>query len=298
MKRPTWPVQGGFTLVEILIVVVIIAILAGLTVPAVNYALAKVEEKTIVLEMNLLTQALEAYRSEYGSYPPDFTDRAAVIKHLNRIFPRRLELRSVDEIINPPKDNPYSDFSLIGPHNALAFWLRGFYPNPEYPITGNGVGERQPLLRLPENMIRTIGDRNPTMPAQDGDLDTPGEMFGPSRVSAAPFIYFDSRSCSGCTKSYEVDDGIVKQFNMQMIGFTDGGIATPYMSDRTGGTPKPDYINEDTFQIISAGRDGIFSTVQPAPNEGKWYPSGLNYSPEDNDNICNFSTKTLGDSIE
>jgi prepilin-type N-terminal cleavage/methylation domain-containing protein len=90
--------RAGFTLVEMLIVIAIIGILAGLTIPAVVGALRHAKEAAVAVEINQLDTACKAYKEKYGEYPPDFAGHRtptwrtsaeqAVLRHLQRAFPR------------------------------------------------------------------------------------------------------------------------------------------------------------------------------------------------------------------
>ena len=261
--------QTGFTLVEVLVVVVIISLLIGLATPALVIALRKTEVATMRIELSLVEQALEAYRSEYGEYPPDFTNHQYVIDHLNRLFPRRREYTST------------GDLPLLDPAQALVFWLRGFHPSPEYPITGDTTGnadpingaihtEREPLMEFSEKMI--LGD--------DFNLATPGEVLVLTRAPMCPIVYFDSRG------NYLSEPTIPKQLRVSDNG-VEKGTAMPYMSDRIDR-----FMNPKTFQLISAGQDSHFGNYNENP---KWYPSGNNYDDYDADNLTNFSSGTLGE---
>jgi prepilin-type N-terminal cleavage/methylation domain-containing protein len=62
--------RGGFTLVELLVVIVVLAILAALLLPAINSAIRTSKNAAVSAEINQLAQALESFKSKYGDYPP------------------------------------------------------------------------------------------------------------------------------------------------------------------------------------------------------------------------------------
>ena len=314
----------GFTLVELLVVIVIIAILAGLALPAIMIAFNRVKVTAMALEVNALAQGMELYRNKYGEYPPDFSDKRAVIRHLDRIFPRRQEMRTVAEL----EDKFSAEWRLPGPDGqgglfpdqALVFWLRGFFNDQQYPISGDRDNdgkpdsEREQIIQFDEKMIAipaTNPGYNPDDPQtwvayDDLNLDTPGEVFVSSRQSGdnvnlggtdkAPLVYFDSRNlstCNNCTESYEVALMTPKTYTRSDYNSNHvQGTAIPYMSSTT-----KKYIKPDSFQIICAGLDGHFGNLTGGL---KWHGTGVNFDQEgyDHDNLTSFADKTLGDSIE
>ena len=282
---------SGFTLVEILVVIVIISILAALATPAVLRAMHRVEEAAIQLEVNNLAQAVEAYRTEYGEYPPDFTDPQAVVNHLNRIHPRRRNVPREMPTANDVQD--YMDQYNLNPSRALAFWLRGFHPNPEFPISGDVHGDgspdsdRKPFM---EFEVRTIS-------GGDGDLETlePNEYIIPTRGQPAPMVYFTSATCPSCTNPYEVNER--GEAIPKFVG-TPNGQVRPYVRPRRNEPQVFELVNPKTFQIISAGRDGQFGEYGTDPQDRKWHTLGLNFTDADNDNVANFSETNLQNAIE
>ncbi|MDD5705620.1 MAG: prepilin-type N-terminal cleavage/methylation domain-containing protein [Kiritimatiellae bacterium] len=69
-KSATARRRKGFTLVEMLVVIVIIAILTGLVLKIVGSAAPKNTEAATVARLARLTAALEEFYAEYGQYPP------------------------------------------------------------------------------------------------------------------------------------------------------------------------------------------------------------------------------------
>ena len=63
------PPDGGFTLLELLVVMVIIGLLAGFVGPRYFSQIGKSEAKTAHAQLNAVEQALDQYRLDAGHYP-------------------------------------------------------------------------------------------------------------------------------------------------------------------------------------------------------------------------------------
>lgn len=64
----------GFTLIELLVVVTIIALLAGLAVPAIGAALESAKKAEATAVCTQIKTALSTYLNEYGAWPSEWTE--------------------------------------------------------------------------------------------------------------------------------------------------------------------------------------------------------------------------------
>ncbi len=60
---------GGFTLIEILIVIVIMGLLISLVAPTLFSKVSSSQRKTTMAQMQMISTALDTYRLDVGSYP-------------------------------------------------------------------------------------------------------------------------------------------------------------------------------------------------------------------------------------
>jgi len=67
--------QRGFTLVELLAVMVVILVLAGILIGVNAYVQRRMQVMTAKSQLNALATALEAYKSDWGYYPRTFAPR-------------------------------------------------------------------------------------------------------------------------------------------------------------------------------------------------------------------------------
>ena len=139
-----------------------------------------------------------------------------------------------------------------------------------------------------------------------------------------PYVYFDSRTYSfrGGVSSGYTNAAIIDSSNgwmrphYQMYAFVEKGICRPYKAEDRDSTVNAGNLNDVTlfdlsdpfrnyfwinrrkFQIVSAGLDGIYGDQQTVV--AAWwrrFPSGANWSAEDRDNLSNFGSGALGNSL-
>jgi len=103
--------KKGFTLVEMLVVVLIIAILMGLAYRNLDFGKGMSEKAVTLNRMEKLAHAIEEYRAEYGQYPP-----------VNRNHLKKMGFDIIEYMVPDHKtiggwgtvDHPLFQFGLLG----------------------------------------------------------------------------------------------------------------------------------------------------------------------------------------
>ncbi|UUO05260.1 type II secretion system GspH family protein [Blastopirellula sp. J2-11] len=317
--------QRGFTLVELLVVITIIGILAGLALVAIPAAVGRVKEAAITAELAQIETAMKLFQSDHGAFPPDLnaTCYPTVGERQGKIrsFMRKLSPRIVaNDLLNQydPTDmdqlkliqnlelagcvspnaaagtivNGKLELDRIGPAEALVVFLSGFSSDVERPFTG--TGDRKKYFGFAVERLK--------------DLDNDGWLeYYPSGVDGAPYVYFNSTS-------YVNGNGVARfpnDPNAMDAVYSTVGQARPYCAT-IGSTSG--FANPDTFQIVTAGIDGHFGNFPDFTDtdDTKYYPTGLSggsltgtqsgfaftvnaiaYTTDDRDNITNFAQGPL-----
>ena len=70
--------RRGFTLIEVLLVMAILLILAGLAVVAIGRTLTGAQAKQAKIDISTLTQAINVYYLDVGTYPNTLVDLVAI----------------------------------------------------------------------------------------------------------------------------------------------------------------------------------------------------------------------------
>jgi type II secretion system protein G len=285
------PQNRGFTLVEMLVVIGIVAVLAALLLPAVMMALNHARRAAIVIEIGQLNDAVETYKDKMGDYPPNFRDYEAFIRHVRRCYPKidQTHLNTVIQnvwgtnysVASPP---PANTPTTVDEGESLVFWLSKTRDDPRFPFTASGSAPYRKFYEFDETRLVDAT-------ADGGDNDG-NPSFRAKNSKETFYIYIDSRSYdelsqSTATYAFAEDTSVGVQ---------------PYWSDTVinsaAATRRLQYkpMNATTFQIICAGQDGEFGHPS-LDGDVMVYPAGEGYTDEAKDNITNFSGGRLEDKI-
>jgi prepilin-type N-terminal cleavage/methylation domain-containing protein len=311
MSRPS---SRGFTLVEMLVVIGIIAILAALLVPAVNIAIRTARNAAIGVEINQLATAVESYKQDKGDYPPNFRRPDVVLRHIRKCYPKADPLyvsNFVQRACDRPTPGQTTPNYFIDEGEALVFWLSMTDNDPRYPFLsyfnpGGIAPAPKKYLDIDESRLDVFSPPDIIFDPNEQEYVNSVLVTQDVRAFKAKFcqdtfyIYIDSRSYIDCCRISGYGNPADGGNDYAYAEDLSVGVRT-YWSDNpstsTTGTERDRFkpVNPTTFQIICAGQDGEFSA---GATNVMGFPSGLNYSDADKDNITNFSAgKTLNDNI-
>ncbi len=273
-KDPSSTRRSGFTLVELLAVIMIIALLAGLVTPAVMRARNSARNAAIRAEIDMLHMAIMNYKNEYGSFPPCLSNAGAgtpAAKHILRNFPR------CDVVATQVQ-------ASFTPANALLGWLGGYTDQPTRPVIGEDLDNDNVLDSGEDLNGNNQLDKLPRKRLFDWDqsrTDTTNTVYFPSGKKGSPYIYINASSyplldsgtstargwppqapapSSPFTFTVGQDTVTISPGTYYPLHFPDPNSGSPL---QTGTTP---YFNADTFQILCAGQDEEFGTDDDLSN--------------------------------
>ncbi len=321
--------RAGFTLVELLVVITIIAILIGLLGAAVFKGLETAHRTQLRNEISELNKAVVAVQTEYNvKYIPSMIrlreDMAYVslsaggdqldtdsFNFLHAMWPRLTIGTAVDWNGDGTPNGPW----VLEGEQCLVFFTGGI-PNTGSPAIPLGFGTN------PANPTQGSTRKGPYFPFQSNRLlrstaatSTNFLSYG-DPMTGTPYAYFSSFSY--WTKIPVVPNGpavlpVPNRYGrsgnppMPILGVSDcsslglspfADVAPKPNPLNPPTSPIPHYLNNDTFQIISAGKDGFFG--QGSMNGDSWTPANAP-TPANNsaggtgtDDMANFYDNLLG----
>jgi prepilin-type N-terminal cleavage/methylation domain-containing protein len=272
--------RSGFTLVELLVVIGIIAMLAALVTPAVMRAQATARNAAIKAEIDMLHMAIMNYKNEYGSFPPCAGSGPAV-SHISRLFPRCPNQASQVQ-------------TQVTPANALVGWLGGYTNDPTRPVIGSAEDTNYNLqLDSGEDTNgNNLLDPLPRQKLFDFDtsrVNTATGMYAPAGRPQSPYIYISKSEYGNAWPS--------SNLTYTLSGKTYTIYANTFRAlMRTGS----EYFNNDTFQILCAGRDGVWSEDHNGNNvlDIGEDVNGNNVLDKSDDDLSNFWSGTRKDYLD
>lgn len=289
--------RPGFTIVELLVVMTVIAILVGMLMAAVIPAMSAAKRARILMEMKQIEQSIENFKTKNGFYPPSWVKfRAAaalqqnendgdiaaanyLLQYINRIAPNNQE--GVGNPGSRPIDAWWQAVGKNVDHREgqdLVFWLSALSKNKQFPLTNDGTAtpknayddqtyEREVFYEFKSAQLEIDG-LAATYMQQPGDL--------------APFLYIDA-------KSYPILAGKTESEEDGFTGY--------YVQNPNGKS----FENPKTFQLICWGLDKLALDPDiPNPYPTRWATQdasgnvstaagfGLGADKYASDNLCNF----------
>jgi prepilin-type N-terminal cleavage/methylation domain-containing protein len=257
--------RAGFTLIEMLVVIAIIAIVASLTVAAVFGLMRNGPKMVTKNDFLQISGAMEQFKGKFGFYPPEKVRLcsnyaqynpanpldASSLQAINRVFSNLGQFNGVKWA--GPNSPANLDVTLEG-DQSVVFWLGGPPATPTTLMGGFALIPTDPI-----DAGYTKPDRLKFMTFDAGRLTTAARAgnnasaYFPSFLDGfrkGPYVYFSSGArANGYT-------GVANTLGVSAYLQT----ANP-----------PTFQNSTTFQIIAPGGDGLFGTggaVWPPPQTG------------------------------
>jgi len=288
--------RRGFTLIELLVVIVIIGILASLIFVGAGAARNSARRTIIKTQISNVEGALARYLQKYGEYPPDFSDEAAVMRHVRKRWPKfgwqgkpqtfEVFCDMVEDSTGycfhvlepadfPSGSNPEScEFKSRGAHvGALAFWLGGIYNESLGMFNGFSADVSDPLGfhsggitqwdKDSQFLELTLGKN-----CEIVELNLPtGGRFPVITANNFPIAYFKPNAAGKYLEKVipgeEPESLCLHMRFFARSGWEDLGIAVPYAKTNAS-LDVAVWHNPKSYQLIHPGLDGKFSDENPA----------------------------------
>ena len=105
--------RRGFTLIEVLLVLTLVALLAGLAAPVVTGGIQRARESTLKADLHTLRKAIDDYYADTGAYPRELDDLVAK-RYLRRIPPDPVtEKRDTWVLVRAEQEKPGQEAGFL-----------------------------------------------------------------------------------------------------------------------------------------------------------------------------------------
>lgn len=308
--KPTPPKsrRQGFTLLELLIVIVVVAILAAFIIPAVGAGITKAREAGVRSEISQLDSAIAKFKADHGIEPPSSIYLsetganwdAASAATIRQIWP---QYSFLDFDINGDGTIQTGLWTLTG-SECLMFFLGGVNGNSAAASTAannvaGNIGPCTGFSKDPTNPFIRGGTREaPLFEFQFGrfkDVDSDGfpEYVDSLPGQTSPYLYYSGYDSQG----YNAAEFLNSSVAVPIVPTISYGIVQVYTQGKNATDPawKP-----NSHQIISPGYDrqygygGPYIAAGSDPLPTTLTPSALvGQRAFEADNITNFATGRL-----
>ncbi len=276
----TNPIRRGFTLVELMIVIVIIGILLTLLVPAVQSTRRNARIAQVRTEITGLESALAEFKSKFGEYPPSSivlceeadnwatqTQSRAIIR---RFWPQFNF--GIDRDINGDGNSNGQPNLVLRGAECLVFFLGGVRATgSDIQLLGFSMNPADPFSRGTGTRVGPFFEFNAAQLREESSTTRLLVFLDPLPNQSQPYLYAnanDGRGYDSIDVSARLPDGVYRQ--------------------SAGGA----FLKDKSFQIISPGFDASFG------DGGAWTEATADTTLVGNreaerDNIPNFHSTTL-----
>jgi prepilin-type N-terminal cleavage/methylation domain-containing protein len=301
-------VRSGFTLVELLIVIAIVAIIAGLLYAGLSAAIRSSRNSILAAEIHQVGEALEQFKAKHRVYPIDHRIPEKLDAFVMQAYPRA-DAKGIEAFKRALENRTGAEpgqRKTINQTEALVLYLAFMSKNPRDPyrfatIMANDLlvghsGSYDPSWknRVPDDL--DVLYQFPEGTLVDHDFDGFPE-FVQKFTGGRPLIYFDARVYQS---DISVNNGVALATNV-LVGepaIGEEGLAIAYASSYDSVNNRFTFYNPKSYQLICAGQDGRFgihyTTQAPHPLNSPVLHSSFpavapRFPQDDEDNLTNFT---------